>query len=389
MANQQRQETTYVSPMGTFELARYPLEQDPTLRAWSAADDYLLSYFKEELADSTVPGKLLIANDNFGALTVCLNKYQPALWSDSYVGWKALQRNLERNHLDAQSAGIKYVPAVEFPPADCRVVLMQLPKSHGFLRFQLARIASKLAPDGLVIAAVMTKHFHANVLSLFEEQIGATHTTLARKKARLIVARRTQTASKESNAPLESWATRYPLASAAGPELITLPNVFSTSKLDIGTRALLPQIPSNLQDARILDLGCGNGALGICAGLRNPSATITFCDESWLAIRSAELSAAQAGIAARCHFLVTDTMENAPQHQDLILCNPPFHQQNSVHREIALRMFRQARKHLSASGQLLVVANGHLDYPRALRKLFSRVEIIDRNQKFIVIAAHP
>lgn len=389
MNHQPHQETTYASPLGTFELARYPREQDPNLRAWSAADDFLLDYFHSELASTMPPGTLLIANDSFGALTVCLHSYRPVLWSDSYVTTKALQRNLQRNQIDAHTGDIQCLPATEVPPQGCQVVLMQLPKSHGFLRFQLARIAASLAPDGIVIAAVMTKHFHNNSLAHFEELIGETHTTLARKKARLIIARHTRVARQESTQPLESWANHYPLSPFASAELITLPNVFSAAKLDIGTRALLPHIPQQLAQARILDLGCGNGALGICAGLHNPDATITFCDESWLAICSAELSAAQAGIKARCHFLVTDTLENAPGDQDLILCNPPFHQQNSMHREIALRMFRQARRHLTPNGQLLIVANGHLDYPRALRKLFSRVSIVDRNRKFIVIAAQP
>ena len=384
-----QQETICPSPFGTFELARYPRENDPTLRAWSAADDYLLQFTRDELPAPLEPGRLLIANDAFGALSICLHSFRPTLWSDSFISRKALEHNLKRNRQQVAEDSIRFLPSVEPLPAPVDCALMQLPKSHSYLRFQLERIAAALQPGGLVVAGVMVKHFHPNVLRHFEEVIGETHTTLARKKARLIVAKHTRPATGNCK-PLTDYASRYPLdvsGHAGSAELLTLPNVFSFEKLDIGTRALLPHIPTDPSLESILDLGCGNGALGIQGAQQNPGATITFCDESWLAVTSARLSAEQAGVADRCDFLVTDALQDAPKNQNLILCNPPFHQQNSMHKEIALRMFRQARQHLAEGGRLLVVANRHLNYHQPLRKLFAQVELIHQNSKFVIIEA--
>lgn len=56
------------TPFGEARLARYPLRRRETLRAWDAADEYLL----DELAGLGLGEgtRLLILNDSFGALAV-------------------------------------------------------------------------------------------------------------------------------------------------------------------------------------------------------------------------------------------------------------------------------------------------------------------------------
>ena len=73
---------------------------------------------------------------------------------------------------------------------------------------------------------------------------------------------------------------------------------------------------------------------------------------------------------------------------DLILCNPPFHQQNTIGSHIAMRMFKQARQVvLRSGGELWVIGNRHLGYQVSLKKYFSKVELVASNAKFILIKA--
>src|SRR5690606_13389627 len=57
------------------------------------------------------------------------------------------------------------------------------------------------------------------------------------------------------------------------------PGVFSQQQLDPGARFFLQHIPAGVV-GNIVDLGCGNGVIGLMAAQRNPEAQIWFCDES-------------------------------------------------------------------------------------------------------------
>jgi len=64
-----------VGTQGEFELARYPAQMAgarETLRAWDAADEFLLRHLAARIA-----GQILIVNDSWGALSTALAKYHP------------------------------------------------------------------------------------------------------------------------------------------------------------------------------------------------------------------------------------------------------------------------------------------------------------------------
>jgi hypothetical protein len=93
-------ETTMQVPQGNFALQRRPRRRRELLRAWDAADEYLL---REVAAQGQLAGgtRVLLINDSFGALAVALAPRAPQSWSDSFLSQLATRDNLSANNIDA------------------------------------------------------------------------------------------------------------------------------------------------------------------------------------------------------------------------------------------------------------------------------------------------
>ena len=163
--------------------------------------------------------------------------------------------------------------------------------------------------------------------------------------------------------------------------------MFSREKLDIGTRFLLEHIPKG-NYKKILDLGCGNGIIGISAKMKNIESDILFSDDSKMAIESAKINYFNY-FQNSANYIWTNCFENQEKNSlDLVLCNPPFHQQNTVGDFIALQMFKDAYDSLKTGGMIRVIGNSHLGYSKELHKIFRNSVIIASNHKFMIIDAY-
>lgn len=370
------------TPYGILNLERYPPTQNPTLQAFDTADLYLLQSLSE-LPASELP--ILVINDNFGALACALAKAEPARvvhsWSDSELAHRALQSNLLANDLPADA--VQFIDSQHTPSGPYHCVLIRVPKSLTLMQDQLFRLRPALAEQAQVIAGAMVKHLPHAAGDLLAQYVGPYQASLAWKKARLLTSTLDQTL-----APVEpDLETSYALP-ASDFQLLNKPGVFSRDKLDNGTRALLSSLPTGQEDGCIVDLGCGNGALGITAAQLNPEAQVVFIDESYAAVASARHNFSQAFPERAAEFIVSDGLsEMADGSVDLILCNPPFHQQQAVGDEMAKRLFEQSHRALNASGSLMVVGNRHLGYHVKLRTWFEKVEQLSGNPKFVVLKA--
>lgn len=372
---------TLTVPQGSFTLGRYPRQRIEHLRAWDAADEYLLQQLAEQ--PSLQPGqRLLILNDSCGALSVALADQRPWMQSDSFLAHQATLANLADNQREAES--VRLLTSLQAPEGLLDLVLIKVPKSLALLEDQLFRLRPHLHPGSQILGAGMVKTIHNSTLALFERILGPTTTSLARKKARLIFCR----PDLERDPGTNPYPGEFPLEETG--ELITNhAGVFSREGLDIGTRFFLEQIPASEQSRTMVDLGCGNGIVGLVAARRNPRARLIFTDESFMAVASAEENFRRAfGEEREASFLVTDALAGIPRGSvELILNNPPFHQEHVVGDQTAWRMFQQAREALCHRGELLVIGNRHLDYHLKLRRLFGNCTLLDSNPKFVVLKA--
>ncbi len=369
----------FATPFGEFSLSRYPVRAKEKLRAWDAADEYLLNFFDDEDLLSQ-GGKLLILNDSFGALGTALAHFAPVSQVDSFLAEEATRQNLSANGLPVDAVSL--IDSLQTHRTRYDLVLVRVTKTLALLEDELLRLRPHLADNCRIIGCGMVKQIHSSTLKLFESIIGPTRTSLAKKKARLIFSE-PDSALPVSPSP---YPVSYPLEDSPF-RLINHANVFSRDRLDIGTRFLLQHIPAQGLP-EIVDLGCGNGVVGLIAAERNPNATIHFVDESYMAVASAKATFEASGLENSAVFGVADALSGfAPESVDLILCNPPFHQQQVVGDFIAWRMFSQAVTVLKRRGELRLVGNRHLNYHAKLKRLFGNVQQLSANPKFVVLRA--
>lgn len=88
--------------------------------------------------------------------------------------------------------------------------------------------------------------------------------------------------------------------------------------------------------------------VGTAAALANPAASVTFIDESFSAVASAEATYREnVPSDMKAEFLVGDGLSGVPDASvDLVLNNPPFHSHRATTDTAARRMFGESRRAL-------------------------------------------
>lgn len=362
----------------SLTLKRFPQTDDVNpLLAWEAADEYLL----QQLDETEIRGPVLILNDTFGALSCALAEHSPYSIGDSYLSELGTRENLRHNGI-AESSVTFLDSTADYPQAP-GVVLIKVPKTLALLEQQLRALRKVVTAQTRIIAGAKARDIHTSTLELFEKVLGPTTTTLAWKKARLINC--TFSHPQLADAPQTlSWKLED-----TGWTIHNHANVFSRTGLDIGARFFMQHLPENL-DGEIVDLGCGNGVIGLSLLAKNPQANVVFVDESPMAVDSSRLNVETNLPEAfeRCEFMINNALSGVePFRFNAVFCNPPFHQKHALTDNIAWEMFHHARRCLKINGEPYIVANRHLDYFHKLKKIFGNCATIATNNKFVILKA--
>nr|WP_242569758.1 methyltransferase [Streptomyces sp. NP-1717] len=396
------------TPWGDLDLARFPEQPRDTLRAWDAADEYLLRHLAEAAAGTgaaeqagagtavtggagvDLSGNVVVVGDRWGALATALAAHHPVQITDSHLTQRATHAALLRNGIDTDA--VRLLSVRDTPPERIDVLLIRVPKSLSLLEDQLHRLAPAVHRGTVVVGTGKVTEIHTSTLRLFEQILGPTRTSLAVKKARLIFCAPAAEHAR-SRATAGAWPISYtvPEGSGAGSGLTVVNHagIFCAERLDIGTRFFLRNLPERRGPQHVVDLGCGNGVVGTAVAVTNPEARLTFVDESFSAVASAEATYAKnAGTGGRAEFVVGDGLATvAAGSADLVLNNPPFHSHQATTDATAFRMFTGSREALRPGGELWVVGNRHLGYHAKLRRLFGNCDVMASDPKFVVLRA--
>ena len=294
----------------TLTLQRYPQRQNETLQAWDSADEYLINHAYTLELNPQRP--IVVLNDQFGALSCFFTEdYSVTSITDSHISMLATRENVKENQL----ANVNIRDSLSTLPAETQLVLFKLPKNNRLLVWQLQQLCHQLPADCIVIAAAKAKDIHSSTLKLFEKYLGETTTSLAIKKSRLIFCDPNVTLA-QSMPEMKTWDVPEHAMTLANHA-----NVFSGESLDLGGRFLLDHIPADKSLNRIIDLGCGNGVIGIKAARLNPQAHVLCIDESYMAVASC-LDNAKTNLdpPSQLQALVNNCLDGLPdEHADLIL----------------------------------------------------------------------
>ena len=158
--------------------------------------------------------------------------------------------------------------------------------------------------------------------------------------------------------------------------------VFSRDGLDRGTEALLDALPELA--GRVLDLGCGWGAVGVALAKRYPALEVVMTDINQRAVALARRNLAANGVAAEV--AQGDGFAAVTGEFDAIVTNPPIRAGKAV----IYALFSRARDFLKPGGALYVVIRKQQGAPSALkylREIYAEAEVIDRSGGFHVIRA--
>lgn len=372
-----------LSPEEKFELWRYPKQAThSTLRAWDASDLYLVNELKSENKKEL---NMLIINDSFGAISCMLADIHHLSWyNDSKVAALALDKNLACNQIDLNKVQrLTTLTSDKLITKNYHKIIIKLPKSIAYLEFILTLIHQAGLPNCDVLLAGKASDFSPNIIKKLKSLYDDVIPSRIVKKSRYI----SLSGQKSQTLQFNYWQPNKEKFN----DLITdsAPNVFSRGKLDIGGRFLADNLPSIAVHAHILDLGCGNGLLGLAILKQCPTVNVDFYDESAMAIESAQHNCLLNEFNLdQTRFIQDDCAKTAQDtHYDLIVCNPPFHQLNAITDHIAEQMFTDAYRILKPGGELRIVGNRHLAYQQKLMAIFGQCDPITSNQKFVILSA--
>ncbi|MEP1595589.1 MAG: class I SAM-dependent methyltransferase, partial [Halieaceae bacterium] len=301
-----------------------------------------------------------------------------SLWTDSWLSAKAAGENLAANG----RAAVPVTWSTEPPPERCDAVVMRVPRQLHYFEYQLAQLAATLPAGTTVLAAGMDKHLSPNTAALLEKYLGPTTRHRGRSRARVFSA----SIQADTRPEINAYGNYY--CEPLGLTLATAANVFSRDKLDMGSRFMLENLHKLAPAQRITDLACGNGVLGIAALRAGLSEALIACDESAMAVACARINISEHASDADATVVHGDGLLEVGASSDLILCNPPFHQQQTVDDETGKRLLEQAAARMPTGGRLCIVANRHLNYQQILRRRFGQVELFAENRKFRIWLAH-
>ncbi|NTW03634.1 MAG: methyltransferase, partial [Oscillochloris sp.] len=307
----------------------FPIVMLPGLPEINGGDDPMLLCAR--LVTPAPDERILLFGCGHAALGVALahtaHRGTVLLYDPNVIALRSARRTMEINQITNAKTQEVISMLPDLAGQLDRVVILG-PQSRGLARRWLIEALELLRPGGLLTLAGANKGGIQSLISDAAGIFGSIRILGIGRGCRVAEATRPTTppsppawAATPGIAP-GTWHVFNAQLPTGSYELHSLPGIFSYDHLDAGTDLLLHRLPLPT-GARVLDVGCGYGPIGIAAAAAG-AASIDMLDVNLLAVAAARYNATRYGLCGEV--LASDGLNAVIGRQyDLIVSNPPFH----------------------------------------------------------------
>ena len=360
---------SYTLPDGPVSIARLPGVPEPGL-------GHAALFAAARHVDAT---RVFVAGPGATATALWAARAGAAVtcWTENAAEGQALAASFAQNRLPTPQSLVQ-ADFAGLEPASCEAAFIHLPRGRALQDEALRLAAAMLIPGGRLVFVGATNEGVKSALQQANAIFGQAGIVVRKGGYHAGLAQRPdgdfplpQVHRAEQNIVVDGVPTR----------LVSYAGAFAAERLDDGAAALIAGMQIT-PGARVLDLGCGTGLVGLAALRRGAHAVLT--DVSARAVLSAQETLTANGYPGVpvAHACGAATMGTATF--DAVIANPPFHQGKGIHFEAAQMFIQEASRVLKAGGMLYLVANAFLGYEPWLRVHFNKVQPVWEDKRFRV-----
>lgn len=328
-----------------------------------------------------------------GGAAATLNDMARVIMTDrNFLAVEAAQKTLGHNRINNAEAHFSNGLGDLLIANEVDLVLIRLPKGK-LPAWQLLWDGFRaLKVGGSCYLAGGNREGIKPAIELMRQLFGNAETVSYRDGHRLARAEKIDPAPAEASAVQIKWLDHQEflqfLIDVRGTRFTvhSRPGAFAWDRMDEGTRLLAEHMVIRPSDT-VLDLGCGNGIIGMVAARLAPQGHVMLVDVDAEAIRSAQRSVA-ANALPNCTVIASDA-GSASKHMrfDVVVTNPPFHVGRRAKFDIANQFILDAGDVLKEGGRFYLVANMNLPYEKPIRERFGAFRVEFQGQGYKVISA--
>lgn len=333
----------------------------------AAADD-VVSRVLDDLQHDLQLGGSVLAAYQYGRLPRILND-------------RGLQVTVWNRHVRAPSK----IATAEPPVGPFDAGVLRLPKPRQEQAMACHQMLGALKPDASLVLYGGNDEGIRTAQKMLADLCGETETIATHGHGRVVRVRRGDLSST-LKPTLADWRQMANLDLPSGRVAwVSYPGVFADGELDGGTALLLASLPVIAPGARVLDFGCGPGAIAREVFARQPSAKLTLFDND-----SVALAAARDNVPGAEVMLGDGAAALGSAQFDMIVSNPPLHVGVKEDHRALDGLIAVAPQHLAANGMLVMVVQRRIALDRQLAATFGRVVTVADNGNYRVwVAADP